>query len=339
VLVLWYGAVLVQGGEMSAGELTRFLLYTMFVAGAMGTFAELYSQFQRAIGATQRVREILHEAPEPVLLSTAPSLFSREPRASADSALARGSRLNGAVEYRRVSFSYPSRKEAVVLSGLSLVARAGERVALVGPSGAGKSTIVALLLRFYDPNAGQILIDGKDVRDFPLAELRGQLAIVPQEVLLFGGTLAENIAYGKPGANEAEIIDAARKAHAHDFIRSFPEGYQTRVGERGVQLSGGQRQRVAIARAILKDPAILILDEATSSLDSESESLVQQALDELMRGRTSLIIAHRLATVRGADRIYVIKEGEAVETGTHAELIERKNGLYRALSELQFDLH
>jgi ATP-binding cassette subfamily B protein len=339
VLVLWYGAVLVQSGELSAGELTRFLLYTMFVAGAMGTFAELYSQFQRAVGATQRVREILHETPEPVLLGTAPPLFSREPRASAGTALARGLRLNGDVEYRDVSFSYPSRTEARVLTNLSLTVRAGERVALVGPSGAGKSTIVALLLRFYDPDAGQILIDGNDIRDFPLAELRRQLAIVPQEVLLFGGTLAENIAYGKPGANDAEIIDAARKAHAHDFIQSFPEGYQTRVGDRGVQLSGGQRQRVAIARAILKDPAILILDEATSSLDSESENQVQQALDELMRGRTSLIIAHRLATVRGADRIYVIKEGEAVETGTHAELIERKNGLYRALSELQFDLH
>src|SRR5262249_32817322 len=196
---------------------------------------------------------------------------------------------------------------------LSLTAKAGQRIALVGPSGAGKSTIVSLLLRFYDPDSGRVLVDGRDSRDYPLRELREQMAIVPQDVLLFGGTIADNIAYGRPGASQAEIEDAARKANAHDFIVRFPEGYQTVVGERGVKLSGGERQRVAIARAILRNPAILILDEATSSLDSESESLVQQALDVLMHGRTSVIIAHRLSTVRQADRIYVIKEGEVIE--------------------------
>jgi ATP-binding cassette subfamily B protein len=237
-----------------------------------------------------------------------------------------------------VAFSYPSRKDVHVLKNVSLTARAGERIALVGPSGAGKSTMVSLLLRFYEPNGGHILIDGKDARDYGLHELRGQMAIVPQDVSLFGGTIAENIGYGRPGANQEEIVAAARQANAHEFITHFPDGYQTLVGERGIQLSGGQRQRVAIARAILRNPAILLLDEATSSLDSESESLVQQALDVLMRGRTSLIIAHRLATVRTADRIFVLKEGEIVESGTHAELLERDNGVYRNLSELQFDL-
>ena len=224
-----------------------------------------------------------------------------------------------------------------MLRGVNLAARAGQRVALVGPSGAGKSTLASLLLRFYEPDAGRILIDGRDARDYGLHELRGQMAIVPQDVLLFGGTIGDNIAYGRPGATEAEVIEAARKANAHDFISAFPEGYQTRVGERGVQLSGGQRQRVAIARAILRDPAILILDEATSSLDSGSESLVLQALDRLMQGRTSLVIAHRLSTVRWADRIFVLKDGAVVEEGTHDELLGRPDGVYRTLSLLQLD--
>jgi ATP-binding cassette subfamily B protein len=299
----------------------------MFVSGAMGSFAELYSQFQRALGASQRVREILHEAPEVPALPPP------------DGSVPAHRRLRGDVVFDRVTFRYPSRPEVLVLKDVSLSARAGERIALVGPSGAGKSTIVALLLRFYDPEGGGIRIDGRDAREYAREELRGQMAVVPQEVLLFGGTVAENIAYGRPGASPAQIEDAARKANAHDFIMSFPDGYQTRVGERGIQLSGGQRQRVAIARAILKDPAILLLDEATSSLDSESESLVQEALETLMHGRTSLIIAHRLATVRTADRIFVIKEGETVESGTHGELVGRANGVYRNLSELQFDLH
>jgi ATP-binding cassette subfamily B protein len=320
VLVLWYGARLVVAGDLTAGQLTSFMIYTLFVAGAMGSFAELYSQLQRTLGATHRVRELLAEQPE---------------------ALSPGSaikRLRGEIVFDRVAFRYPSRPEVPVLRDVSLTVEPGQRVALVGPSGAGKSTIVSLLLRFYEPESGRILIDGRDARDYSLHELRGQMAIVPQDVLLFGGSIAENIAYGRPGASEAEIVEAARQANADEFIRSFPDGYQTRVGERGVQLSGGQRQRVAIARAILRDPAILILDEATSSLDSASESLVLQALDRLMQGRTSLIIAHRLSTVRGADCIVVIKDGCTVESGTHAELLQREAGVYRNLSQLQLDL-
>jgi ATP-binding cassette subfamily B protein len=320
VLVLWFGAMLVQSGELRGGDLAGFLLYTMFVGGAMGSFAEVYGQVQRAVGATGRVREILAETPEAL-----------DPPADVR-------RIRGDVEFVGVRFRYPSRPDIQVLKDINLHARPGERIALVGPSGAGKSTLVALLLRFYEPEAGRLLVDGRAAADYSLAELRGQIAVVPQEVLLFGGTVAENIAYGRPGASEEALIDAAKKANAHDFIAGFPEGYQTRVGERGVQLSGGQRQRVAIARAILKDPALLILDEATSSLDSESEYLVQQALETLMHGRTSFIIAHRLATIRTADRIYVIKAGETVESGTHAELIERSDGVYRNLSELQFDV-
>jgi ATP-binding cassette subfamily B protein len=327
VLVLWYGARLVQAGDLTVGELTRFMLYTMFVGGAMGSFAELFSQVQRTLGATQRVRELLNETPE---ISVASSM---------DGEVASGFKVAGDVRFEEVTFSYPSRKDTQVLGGVSLHARAGERVALVGPSGAGKSTIVSLLLRFYDPAGGRILIDGKDARDYELLDLRRQIAIVPQDVLLFGGSIADNIAYGRPGASQSEIEEAARKANAHGFITGFPQGYQTLVGERGIQLSGGQRQRVAIARAVLKNPAILILDEATSSLDSESESLVQEALETLMEHCTSVIIAHRLATVRTADRIFVVKDGVVVEDGTHDELVEREEGIYRTLSALQFDLH
>jgi ATP-binding cassette subfamily B protein len=329
VLVMWYGARMVVAKEMNPGQLASFMLYTLFVAGAMGSFAELYSQLQRALGATQRVRELLDEKPEPLEATSPPEAGERGEK--------RSRRLRGDVEFDQVSFRYPSRPEVQVLRGVSLTARAGQRVALVGPSGAGKSTLVSLLLRFYEPEGGRILIDGRDARDYGLHELRGQTAMVPQDVFLFGGTILDNIAYGRPGASEAEVVEAARKANAHDFITAFPEGYQTRVGERGVQLSGGQRQRVAIARAILRDPAILILDEATSSLDSESESLVLQALDVLMQGRTSLIIAHRLSTVRSADCIYVIKDGVTVESGTHEELSAHENGVYRTLSELQLE--
>jgi ATP-binding cassette subfamily B protein len=333
VLVLWYGSRLVVAKELTPGELTSFMIYTLFVSGAMGSFAQLYSQLQRTLGATHRVRELLREEPE------------LEPRASASGtpdslADARGSqgRLRGEIVYDHLAFRYPSRPEVEVLRDINFTVEPGQRVALVGPSGAGKSTIVSLLMRFYEPEKGRILIDGRDAREYGLRELRGQMAVVPQDVLLFGGTIAENIAYGRPGASEAEIIDAARQANADEFIRSFPDGYQTRVGERGVQLSGGQRQRVAIARAILRDPAILLLDEATSSLDSASESLVLQALDRLMEGRTSLIIAHRLSTVRTADRIVVITDGSTVESGTHDELVRRDNGVYRTLSQLQLDL-
>jgi ATP-binding cassette subfamily B protein len=325
VLVIWYGARLVEGGALTFGDLTQFLLYTMFIGGAIGGFVRLYGEIQRTIGATQRVRELLHESPEE----------TGDTAAAASDGIGR---IAGDIAFEEITFAYPSRKEVTVLRNLSLTAKAGQRIALVGPSGAGKSTIVSLLLRFYDPAAGRVRIDGRDARDYPLRRLREQMAIVPQDVLLFGGSIADNIAYGRPGATQAEIEEAARQANAHDFISAFPEGYRTVVGERGVQLSGGQRQRVAIARAILRNPAILILDEATSSLDSESESLVQQALNTLMQGRTSVIIAHRLSTVRRADCIYVIKEGQVVEAGTHAELVARPDGVYRTLSELQFDL-
>jgi ABC-type multidrug transport system fused ATPase/permease subunit len=321
VVVLWNGARLLQLGEITAGELTRFVLYTTFVAGAMGQAAELFSQVQKTVGSTQRVRELLRETAED---------------GAGIPAAAHGPRLRGEVEFRNVVFRYPSRADVTVLNGISLRASPGEKIALVGPSGAGKSTLTAMLLRFYDPDSGVLLIDGRDARNYPLPRLRSQLAIVPQDVLLFGGSIAENIGYGKPGASEDEIRQAARLANAHDFIASFPDGYATVVGDRGIKLSGGQRQRVAIARAILKDPAILILDEATSSLDSESEYLVQEALNRLMKGRTTFIVAHRLATIREADRIAVIDAGRVVELGTHEQLQARDGGLYRRLSELQF---
>ncbi|HEX9781741.1 MAG TPA: ABC transporter transmembrane domain-containing protein [Opitutaceae bacterium] len=324
VIVLWFGASLLKSGGISAGELTRFVLYTTFVAGAMGQAAELFSQIQKTVGATQRVRELLREPTEIT------------PGVTAAPVVGRPARLRGDVTFEAVNFRYPSRPELTVLHDITLAARSGERIALVGPSGAGKSTITALLLRFYDPDSGRLLIDGREARDYPLGWLRGQMAIVPQDVLLFGGTIAENIVYGRPGASDAEIREAARQANADQFISAFPEGYATLVGDRGVKLSGGQRQRVAIARAILKDPAILILDEATSSLDSESERLVQIALDRLMRDRTTFIVAHRLSTIRTADRIAVIEAGRIVELGSHDELSARSDGLYRRLSSLQF---
>lgn len=334
--VLVYGCHLIQAGELTVGQMSQFLLYSMSVSMSAGQLARLYNELQRMLGATQRVRELLREPTEPdPLVARRGGVQTVDPTAQSRSP-APPPRILGKVEFRDVEFAYPSRPEVPVLQRLSLTASPGQRIALVGPSGAGKSTVVSLLMRFYQPQSGQILIDGRDVRDYPLRGLRSQLAIVPQDVLLFGGTIAENIAYGRPDATQHEIELAARKAHAHEFIAGFPEGYQTVVGERGVKLSGGQRQRVAIARAILRDPAILILDEATSSLDSESEYLVQQALETLMEGRTSMIIAHRLATVRRADCIYVIRDGEVVEAGTHEDLLQLPEGLYRTLSELQF---
>ena len=340
VLVMWAGAKFLQAGVITFGDLARFVLYTVYVGGAVASFADLYSQIQKTVGATARVRELLDEVPENVLppdQAKPPKLSETAPQPPAEAGGA-GARLRGDVAFESVHFKYPSRPEVPVLRGLSLSGAAGERIALVGPSGAGKSTVVSLLLRFYEPDAGRILIDGKPSTDYPLRDLRGQMAVVPQEVILFGGSVLENIAYGKPGATRAEIIEAARKANAHEFIDRFPEGYDTIVGERGMRLSGGQKQRVAIARAILRDPVILILDEATSALDSESEQLVQEALEGLMQNRTSFIIAHRLATIREADRIYVLKDGFIAESGTHDELLQNGSGLYRRLSELQFDL-
>jgi ATP-binding cassette subfamily B protein len=335
-LVMWYGATLMRAGLLTHGQLTTFTLYTLFVGGGVSSFAEVFSQIQRTLGANERVKELLGETPEALEVGSRKSEVRSEIAGSASPSSSSFARLRGAVRFENVSFSYPSRADLPVLRELSLEARPGEKIALVGPSGAGKSTIVSLLLRFYDPNSGRILLDGEDARALDLATLRGNMAIVPQEVLLFGGSIRENIAYGRPGATEAEILAASQRAHCHEFVTRFPEAYETLVGERGVMLSGGQRQRIAIARALLKDPAILILDEATSALDSENEALIQEALAELLRGRTAFIIAHRLSTVRQCDRICVIENGALVESGTHAELMDKSDGVYRRIAELQF---
>ena len=323
ILVVWYGTTLMQAGSLTFGDLTAFVVYTAFVGGSMAGFADLYSSLQKTLGATQRVREILLDSNEPVAITDEP--------------VEEKNKLHGAVTFNQVAFNYPSRTEVQVLKDVSISAAPGEQIAIVGPSGAGKSTIAALLLRFYQPDAGQLLFDGKPAGDIPLSQLRKQIALVPQDVLLFGGSIRENIAYGKPNATQTEIEDAARKANAHDFIISFPEGYDTIVGERGIKLSGGQRQRIAIARAILKDPVILVLDEATSSLDSASESLVQEALDNLMKNRTSFVIAHRLSTIRNADKIVVLDKGHVIETGTHQQLLAMDEGLYKSLNKLQLE--
>jgi ABC-type multidrug transport system fused ATPase/permease subunit len=324
ILVVWYGVGLMQQGELSFGDLTAFVVYTSFVGGSMAGFADLYSNLQKTLGATQRVREILKEPVEQVSIT--------EEQVKPEYV------LHGDVEFRKLAFSYPSRREVPVLKEVSLHAKKGQQIALVGPSGAGKSTIASLLLRFYEPDAGLILFDGRPANEIPISQVRLQMAVVPQDILLFGGTIRENIAYGGPHATQEEIEMAARKANAHEFIRSFPDGYDTLVGERGIKLSGGQRQRIAIARAILKDPVILILDEATSSLDSASEALVQEALENLMRNRTSFVIAHRLSTIRNADQIIVLEKGLVREQGTHNELMAIPDGLYASLSRLQLDL-
>lgn len=318
-LVVWYGI-----GHLAFGDLTAFVIYTAFVGGSMAGFADLYGQLQKTLGATQRVRELLRDIPEQV--------------SEQDEPIQPEHILQGAVRLQNIAFNYPSRAEVTVLKDVSITALPGEQVAIVGPSGAGKSTIAALLLRFYEPSGGQLFFDNKAAAGIPLTQLRKQIALVPQDVLLFGGTIRENILYGKPNATQEEIEQAARQAHAHEFIINFPEGYDTVVGERGVKLSGGQRQRIAIARAILKDPVILILDEATSSLDAASESLVQEALDNLMKNRTSFIIAHRLSTIRSADKIVVLEKGVVREMGTHQELLSLPDGLYKELNRLQLEI-
>jgi ABC-type multidrug transport system fused ATPase/permease subunit len=300
--------------------LVTFVIFSG-LSGAICGFADMFSQLQKTLGATQSVREILRRDGEDVDLKP----IEINPEYA----------LAGNVRLEHIAFSYPSRKDIVVLKDLSLTASSGEQIAIVGPSGAGKSTIASLLLQFYQPDSGVIYFDDRSAGEFPLSQLRRQMAFVPQDVILFGGTIRENIAYGKPDATDEEIKAAAKNANAHEFVSKFPEQYETIVG-RGIKLSGGQRQRIAIARAILKDPAILILDEATSSLDSESEQLVQEALENLMKGRTSFVIAHRLSTIRNADKIVVIDKGVVSEAGTHSELMKH-NGLYRKLNDMQFD--
>ncbi|TRX42967.1 ABC transporter ATP-binding protein [Flavobacterium restrictum] len=321
VAVVWYGVQLSIAGEITVGQLFTFILYSSYVGASSGGIAELYAQMQKAIGATERVFELLEETPEKINSVQNP---------------ASNHKIKGEVTFQNVAFSYPSRKEIQVLKDVSFKAEFGQKIAIVGPSGTGKSTIASLLLRFYDIESGSILVDGKNIYEYDLENLRGNMSIVPQDVILFGGTIKENIAYGKPNATNDEILLAAKQANALNFIESFPEKMETIVGERGIKLSGGQRQRIAIARALLKNPSILILDEATSSLDSESEKLVQEALEILMQGRTSIIIAHRLSTIRSADQILVLDNGKITEQGTHQELIGLENGLYKNLSNLQF---
>jgi subfamily B ATP-binding cassette protein MsbA len=317
--VLWLGSRMVLSGRMTAGDLIAFVLYTFVVGAGVGSMSELYSQFQQAIGATRRIFELLDTVPE---VTDPPDPITLPA-------------ITGHVRLDDVHFTYPDDRGVQVLAGVSVEALPGQVIALVGPSGAGKSTLVTLIPRFYDVTLGAISIDGRDVRTVRLADLRQAIGMVPQETTLFGGTIAENILYGRLDATTEQLEAAARVANAHEFITAFPEGYQTIVGERGVKLSGGQRQRIAIARALLKDPAILILDEATSSLDSESERLIQEALITLMRGRTSFVIAHRLSTVRRADNIVVMDQGRVVQQGSHEQLLST-SGLYRRLYDMQF---
>ena len=316
-LILWFGGREVLDGRLSAGELIAFLIYGLTVAASFAGVISMYSQVQEALGATKRVFEILDTKPD----------VRDAPKAK------KLAQVKGAISLRGVSFAYED--DLTVLNDIDLEIAEGEIIALVGPSGAGKSTLFNLIPRFYDVDTGAICIDGHDIRDLTQASLRGHIGIVPQETLLFGGSVRENILYGKLGASEADMIEAAKSANAHDFIRELPKGYDSIVGERGIKLSGGQRQRVAIARALLKDPSILLLDEATSSLDNESEQLVQEALTRLMRNRTTLIIAHRLSTVRVAHRIVVLDKGRIIELGPHEDLMARR-GLYAKLYEMQF---
>lgn len=325
VAVIWRGSLLVQAGELEIGQLFSFVLYSGFIGGSIGGLADVYAKIQKAIGATESLLNILDEPIEPLEFSSESTVSSNRETIP----------VRGEIELDHVNFAYPSRPDMQVIRDVSLKIKAGEQMALVGSSGAGKSTLVALILRLYHPNSGSLKLEGTAYDQWNLHVLRKNMALVPQEVLLFGGSIAENIGYGKPGASHDEIVAAAKEANAHEFITQFPDGYDTFVGERGVQLSGGQKQRVAIARAILKNPAILLLDEATSALDTESENLVQEALERLLKDRTSIVIAHRLSTLRSADWIVVMEEGQIVEMGTPGELSAREDSKYKQMLRLQ----
>lgn len=322
--IMYEAALLVQSGAMNKNGLIDFVIYTGVIGGSIVSLGTFYTTIVSAVGAAERIFEIMEEKAE-IELSRLEPLKPEE-------------RFSGAIRFENISFVYPTRTDIQVLKDISLEIKPGERVALVGTSGAGKSTIVQLLLQFYKHQTGTIEVDGHNIREYPLSKYRQNFAVVPQEVILFGGTIKENILYGKPNATDDEVIEASKKAYAWEFIQKFPEGLETIVGERGVKLSGGQRQRIAIARAILKNPPILLLDEATSALDAESEKVVQDALEALMENRTSIIIAHRLATIKNVDRIYVLEHGKIVEQGTHLELSTKQGGAYNSLAKLQFDL-
>jgi ABC-type multidrug transport system fused ATPase/permease subunit len=318
VAVIWYGTILIQDNLMSIGDLFSFVLYSVFIAASIGGIAELYASIQKAIGATEKLLEIQNEKPENIQSSSINSQVSK-----------------GGIQFKNTYFSYPSRKDSLIINNLSLMINPGEQIAFVGVSGVGKTTITKLLMRFYDVNKGSIFIDNKNINEYNIHDLRKSIGIVPQDIILFANSIKENLLYANKEATENEMIDAAKKANAHEFIMNFKDGYNTIVGERGIELSGGQRQRVAIARAILKNPKILIFDEATSSLDSESETMIQESIDLLLKSRTSIIIAHRLSTIKNADKICVIENGTIVDIGTHDALMQ-KTGIYHKLASLQF---
>lgn len=318
VFLIFQGLVMVREGSLSQGQLWQFMLLTGFVGGSIGGVAEQFVQIQKTLGAVERVMDLIDKPIEPLLMADAQT-----------------QKMQGDIRFENIEFSYPSRPDFAVLKNVNFSLQTGKTLAVVGPSGAGKSTLINLLYRFYEPTAGQVFINNQNIHEADLFTLRNSMALVPQEIMLFGGSIYENIVYGNPSATEAEVMEAAKRANAHDFIMEFPEGYKTVVGDRGIRLSGGQRQRIAIARAILKNPNYLFMDEATSSLDSESEKLVQDALEKLMQGRTSIIIAHRLSTIRSADKIIVLKHGTVAEEGDHDSLMNIQNGIYRKMVELQ----
>lgn len=333
--MLFVGGSDVIAGELSAGDLAAFVFYAIMVAGSLAAVTEVYGEVQRAAGAAERIRELLATEAD---IKSATKKSSQATRPESKSAsIAEASNNSAMIEFNNMSYAYPSRPNTHVLEKLNLAVKAGESIALVGPSGAGKSTMFDLLLRFRDPQSGEVKISGKVLTEWDLQALRSQFALVPQQPVLFSANVWDNLKYGRPDATEAEVLAAAKAAHADEFIAQLPEGYQSFLGEQGVKLSGGQKQRLAIARAILRDPKILLLDEATSALDAQSEHYVQQALDQLMKGRTTFIIAHRLATVRHVDRIAVFDQGQLVDVGSHDELLESSE-LYRRLAELQFQV-